>query len=156
MLLSGFVMAQNSNWGTAFTFGKTLSSDGVKLIGSTATTLDSTDTLYTPRMDMGDEYLNGVYKVVFSGGSILDSPTTADSLFVDVRFYFKAQAQYGNWINLWDKIKVDTLYQLNISQTDSSWWGPANGRQYRLYKTDVAVFSVGTLKLSDYMGRYSQ
>ena len=152
MLLSGLIFGQSNNWGTAFDLGPTLNSAGTKIQGATRDSILA-DTLYTPRMDMGDEYINGVYRITFQCDSV---NARLDSISVDVRYWFKAQDSYGLWINLTALWKSDTLQYLDIAQSDSSWWGPANGRQYRLYRVSETADTAISVELSDYLGRFSQ
>ena len=104
--------------------------------GSAITYLDSTDTVYTKLLPIGE--IDGIYKIEFSSDS---TDAAADSIYLDVIFYDgnrAASARWTPWYNIFGPIKSDTLYQLYIDPADSTWWMPNMSRQYRVYKTDTA------------------
>jgi hypothetical protein len=100
------------------------------------TTLDSADTVYSNALDATNIELVGVYKIVLA----LDSSDAAtDSNYVGVRLgynfgtYRSSDVEWGPWKHLAGPLATETLTELNIAQADSSWWGPCNFIQYRIY-----------------------
>ena len=119
-----------------------------RVIGDEVTYISSSDTFYTDLLSIGE--VDGVYKIEFSSDS---SDAASDSLYLDVAFYDTkraASARWTPWNNIFGPIKTDTLYQLYIDPSDSTWWMPNMSRQYRLYRTDVSDDSL-TAFLNDFI-----
>ena len=140
----GSALAQEStviNWGKRFEWGTTFSdSDSMYVMASTLNdTLFGADTLYTEAMLMPGDGQVGIYEFA----AYLDSLSgTSASISIDVRFgYTFYSRNYKNvkwtgWNNIYSA-KKDTLYRLYIAPSDSTWFQPANVRQYRAAEADA-------------------
>lgn len=145
------IFAQRAiNWGDGFKFYSTRYGTYNEKVRTEVTTLGAADTIYTKLLDMGGDALEGVYNVSFSSDSI-DAPSSA--VQVEVHFYKKDMSpnyRWSPWYPIFVNAKTDTLYDMYILRSDSTWHKPANGRQYRIYRTDVAADTL-TPYLADYL-----
>jgi hypothetical protein len=145
MLLLAFmvpIFAQNNWGGNTFVWADSFyTTDSLKLTPA-HTYLILPDTLYTEALDASDEAMNGVYKAALYMTQYAAEDSTVDSVYVDLRLGYNwgtrrsPFVQWGPWYNLLGPCVDYTLYTKNIAQSDSSWWGPSNIIQYRIYGYD--------------------
>ena len=134
----------SANWGTRIQFGTTfINTDSIKVRKTSYRDTVLADTLYSDVLDIYD-WVDGVYEIKpfftnVSGGS--------DSLRLDVRLvtnYKDRESRtntykFGPWKHIQSSMDAATYYSIGIAEADCTWWGPASGRQYRLYDTSVSV-----------------
>jgi len=137
----GFAQFDNAiNWGGKIDLGNAFSdTDSLFLIPSTVTDSVMSDTLFSNALEMKGDGQEGIYEVV----AYLDEASgTSASIGVDVRFGYTfyemntKNVKWTTWNNIWS-CKKDTLYRVYISPSDSTWFQPANVRQYRLTEADA-------------------
>lgn len=144
-----------SNWGDRILFGPTFEkTDSIKVRKTSLRDTVLADTMYSGVLDI-DDWIDGIYTVRpfftnIGGGS--------DSLVLEVRLVTKYKDKntrvntykFGPWKSLFTSMVAATYYSLGIAQSDSSWWQPASGRQYRLYDTSVTIDSTTHL-ITDFL-----
>ena len=132
----GDVSPRDIQWGNVF-----VNTDSLKLMVTADSMFDAknTDTLYTDMMLLPGDGLEGICVITFSIDSI-DTPV--DSVDLAVRFNFN-KAVHGNrhweetWYNIGLDMEADSLYIWRNISSDSTWWGPASGWQFRAIRSDA-------------------
>lgn len=158
-----FAQRQASNWGNQIVLGTAFTkTDSSRLNIGTVRDSILSDTLYSGILEIND-WVDGIWSVrvwVDSLGS--DAATGAcDSVRVDVRlvtkFFYTDPTTNAKTVtfkyDLWKYLTTahfDSLYSIPIAQADSSWWQPANGRQYRVYSTSTDT-DTSQIKLTDFL-----
>jgi len=150
LILSFAVMGQNRDWGNKIRFGnRFFHTDSLNIRPPYVDSLYASgakDTLFSDALPISGEGLEGIFGVA----SWFDSTSgTSASMALDVRFGVQFQDMFtntgsvnkmtweGGWHQIWS-CKKDTLYRMEISASDSSWWNPAaTHRQYRLREADA-------------------
>lgn len=136
---------QSYNWGAGnYPLGQTfLTTDSLKMRPQTYLILP--DTLYTNALDKSYSFEDGVYKLAFDAEPYAAADSTIDSIYVDMRLGYNfgtfrtPVVKWDAWKNLIGPVAASTLTTLNIAQSDSSWYGPSNIIQYRVYGYDEDV-----------------
>ena len=155
MLLAGGLLAQSSNWGEQFEWGETFSKTDSMKVGGTSATINGTDIFYTDALEINDN-CEGIYTVWAKWDSVDAADTQID---LDVRFGVlmvrekgstATVVEWGGWNNIFSSVKTDTLYILSIAQSDSSWFSPANVRQYRTFSDDTDT-DTSTVRVTDFL-----
>jgi len=125
-------------WGTAFR-----DTDSLRLVGTLPSYMCdslSSDTLFTDMMPLKSDGVEGILTMTFSIDSV---DARADSVTLDVRFYFDKDTHPNQfwepgWYNIWRNIKSDSLYVMRNIPADSAWWeGPSIGWQFRCIRGDA-------------------
>ena len=146
----------NIRWGNKF-----VATDSIRLMsGALSTTMndaDNTDTLYTDMMPMPGDGLEGVVLISVSVDSVAETTTSdQDSLKLYVRFYFNENIhtrQYweNTWYDLNEAMSDETLYLFRDIASDSTWWGPATGWQFKAVRGDADDDTCGAFNLGLYL-----
>ena len=159
LLLTAGLFAQterSSNWGKAFTWGNTFTDAGSTKVSGAKTNIEGTDTLYTDALPI-QENTSGIYKI---DGYWEYTDAASDSIELDVRIgtlmkrrtYSTAKiVKWDSWESVWNLKSTNTLYSIYIARTDSSWWMPANFRQYRTYRLDTETVDTCTVYVTDFL-----
>lgn len=141
-------------WGNVF-----IATDSLRLMPGALPTggmndTDNTDTLWTDMMSLPGDGLEGLILISVSVDSVAERVTSdQDSLKLYVRFYFnKAIHTRAYWESTWydlnEGMADETLYLYRDIASDSSWWGPASGWQFKAVRGDAdddtcEVFNLG-------------
>lgn len=143
LFLVGSVFGQYdmTNWGERILFGTQFEdTDSLRLRAFYVTDSLMADTLYSSAILISGSGHEGVYSVAAYFEEI--SGTSA-SIGVDMRtghtFYERATERV-TWNDTWNNIFTcakDSLYELYISPSDSTWFMPSTLIQYRLREADA-------------------
>jgi len=157
LLLIGGVFAQEpaSNWGEQFEWGSTFESTDSLNLSNAITTINGTDVLYTDALPI-EENTEGIYSVWAKWDSVDAADTQIDldvrlgALMVRGNYVTDAVVEWGDWHTIFSSVKTDTLYIISITTSDSSWWVPANIRQYRTFSDDSDT-DTSTVRTTDFL-----
>lgn len=150
-----FAQEPASSWGEYFQWGTKLGQNSMTISGI-QTAINGTDTLYTKALPI-QENTEGVY-AVWAYWEYTDA--ASDSIELDMRLgvLFKrdkypntAVIKWDAWKSIFNLKSTNTLYKLSMTTSDSSWWIPANLRQYRTYKLDAASVDTCTVYIIDFV-----
>jgi len=136
LLFSIGIFAQD--WGGKIRLGqKFMRSDSLRLFEEMGDSLyaNAKDSLFSDALMMSE--IDGIYNVSMYLEGISG---TSSSIKLQVRLgknFGSGVVKWTPWIDIFTSAKKDTLYNLSISSADSSWWTPANLRQYLLIETDA-------------------
>ncbi len=103
----------------------------------------NTDTLWTDMMLIPGDGNEGIIMISFSADSVVEDATAGqDSIRLYVRFYFNKDIHTtayweSTWYNLNTNMSDNTLYLFRDIASDSTWWGPATGWQFKVERADV-------------------
>lgn len=141
-----FAQRTAANWGNRILFGTTfVTTDSLKVHAGSRDDTVKAATLYSDVLSIPD-WIDGMLAInpVFtnvSGGSdslrlfmrrviiIRDNSVSPTSVTV----------KFGPWKHIGSSLDAGVFYSFSVNQTDSSWWMPCNGRQYRLDDTSVST-----------------
>ena len=146
----------NIRWGNKF-----IATDSLRLMpGNLSTTMcdiDNTDTLYTDMMPLPGDGLEGIINITVSFDSVAEDNTSdQDSLKLYVRFYFDKNIHDRHyWENTWYDLNTgmsdETLYIFRDIASDSTWWAPATGWQFKAVRGDADDDTCSAPKLGLYV-----
>ena len=167
LLLVVPALAQNDraeNWGERIATGRTfVSTDSTRVSAPVDSLLAASTTLYSDVLTIPGSGTAGVYKVAV----VMQDYAAADSVRVQVRLRYNFQQKsensfrrnfdfpdvptFGPWQTVIPRALEDVVNVLKISPADSVWWGPANGRQYKIDLIDIHAAGPSQIVLTDYM-----
>jgi len=155
-IVGAFAQEPASNWGGAFDWSTSFRDADSTKISTTQTAINGTDTLYTKALAI-NENTDGIY-AVWAYWEYTDA--ASDSLMLDMRlgaimkrstFTSDAVIKWGDWNLVLKEKSTNTVEVLSFSTPDSSWFIPANIRQYRTYRNDTETVDTCTVYITDFL-----